>query len=190
MKELKEKILLEGKALDSNILKVDSFVNHQVDSELMEKIGEEFANYFRDKGITKIVTIESSGIAPAIMTANKLKKELVILKKKNSKILNEDVYQTKVISFTKGEEYNLTVSKRYIKPNEKVLIIDDFLANGEACSGAIRLLKQLNAEIVGIGILIEKSFQPGREKLEKEGYEIYSLARIKSLEKGKIEFID
>lgn len=190
MEIFKEKILQDGKALNENVLKVDSFVNHQVDANLMEQIGEEFAKRFGDKQITKVITIESSGIAPALMTAKKLNKELVILKKKTSKILNEDFYQTPVISYTKGEEYNLTLSKNFIKEGDKVLIIDDFLANGEACNGAIRLIKQAKAEVVGIGILIEKSFQPGRQKLEDQGMDVYSLARIKSLQAGKIEFLD
>ena len=189
MEIFKEKIRKEGKALNEHVLKVDGFVNHQVDPELMEQIGEEFANYFKNKNVTKIVTIESSGIAPALMTARKLGKQLVILKKRTSKILNEDVYQTPVISFTKGEEYNLTMSKKFIGEGDKVLIIDDFLANGEACSGAIRLIKEAKAEIAGIGILIEKSFQPGRKRIEEQGFEVYSLARIKSLAEGKIEFL-
>ena len=190
MESFKKKILTEGKALNENVLKVDSFVNHQVDVELMEQIGEEFAKYFGNKDITKIVTIESSGIAPAFMTAKKLGKKLVIFKKKTSKILNSDVYQTEVTSYTQNFTYNLTASKNFIKKGDKVLIIDDFLANGEACSGAVRLLKQANAEIVGVGILIEKSFQPGRKKLEEQGIDVYSLARIKSLKEGKIEFLN
>ena len=155
----------------------------------MEQIGEEFAKYFGDKNVDKVITIESSGIAPAVMTARKLDKKLIILKKRTSKVLNDDTLQTPVMSFTKGEEYNLTMSKKFISKGEKVIIIDDFLANGEACSGAIRLLKEAGAEIVGIGILIEKSFQPGRAKLEEMGMDVYSLARIKSLAEGKIEFV-
>lgn len=189
MEILKEKIRREGKALNEHVLKVDGFINHQVDSKLMEQIGEEFAKYFGNKEIDKVITIESSGIAPAIMTARKLDKKLIILKKRTSKVLNDDTLQTPVMSFTKGEEYNLTMSKRFISEGEKVIIIDDFLANGEACSGAIRLLKEAGADIVGIGILIEKSFQPGRAKLEEMGMDVYSLARIKSLAEGKIEFV-
>lgn len=189
MEIFKERIRKEGKALNEHVLKVDGFVNHQVDPELMEQIGEEFAKHFEEKNITKVVTIESSGIAPALMTARKLGKQLLILKKKTSKVLNEDLYQTPVISFTKGEEYNLTMSKKFIEEGDRVLIIDDFLANGEACSGAIRLLEEAKAEIAGVGILIEKSFQPGRERLEKQGIDVYSLARIKSLAEGKIEFL-
>lgn len=190
MEIFKKKILDEGIALNENVLKVDSFVNHQVDVELMEQIGEEFANHFRDKQITKVVTIETSGIAPAIMTAKRIKKPLVILKKKTSKILNEDFYQTPVISYTQDVTYNLTMSKNFINKNDKVLIIDDFLASGQACTAAIKLINQAGATVVGIGILIEKTFQSGITKLEEQGMDVYSLARVKSLKNGKIEFMD
>lgn len=188
MKLLEDRILRDGKALDNNILKVDSFLNHQVDPKLMKEIGLEFANYFKNKEITKVVTIESSGISPAIMVADILNVPLVILKKQTSKTLNEGIYTTPVTSFTKGITYNLTVSKDYILPNDNVLIIDDFLANGEAASGALRLLEMGMASCAGIGIVIEKSFQPGIEKLKKLGIDVYSLARIKKLEKDKIIF--
>lgn len=187
---LKNRILKDGKALSSEILKVDSFLNHQVDPELMKEIGIEFAEYFKDKNITKVFTIESSGIAPAIMTASKLGVPMVILKKQTSKILNNDFYQTEVKSFTKNNTYNLTLSKKYIGENDNILVIDDFLANGEAGKGAIKLIESAGAKVAGIGIVIEKSFQPGHKYLQDLGYDIYSLARIKSLENGQIEFID
>ena len=119
MEILKEKIRREGKALNEHVLKVDGFINHQVDAELMEQIGEEFAKYFGDKNVDKVITIESSGIAPAVMTARKLDKKLIILKKRTSKVLNDDTLQTPVMSFTKGEEYNLTMSKKFISKGEK-----------------------------------------------------------------------
>ncbi|MGL5417729.1 MAG: xanthine phosphoribosyltransferase [Clostridium sp.] len=189
MKKLQSKILEEGRALSENILKVDSFLNHGVDAKLMEAIGEEFKEYFKDKGITKIFTIESSGIAPTVMTALKMNLPMVTLKKQTSKILNGEVYQTTVHSFTKGLDYELTLSKKYIDKEDKILIIDDFLANGEAALGAIRLVEEAGATVSGIGIVIEKSFQPGRKLLEDKGYDIYSLARIKRLSEGVIEFI-
>ena len=189
MKILEERILQDGKALNEDVLKVDIFLNHQIDVELMEQIGKEFAEHFKNKDITKVITIESSGIAPAMMTAKELNTKLVFMKKKKPNTLSGNTYQTKVMSFTKGEEYTLTVSKEYINSDDKILIIDDFLANGEACSGAIRLIKEAGAEVAGIGIVIEKSFQPGRKKLEEQGYDIYSLARIKSLSTNKIEFV-
>ena len=180
MKELEEKILKEGHALSENILKVDSFINHQVDPVLMQQIGDAFAGHFGNKGITKVVTIESSGIAPALMTALSLNVPMIILKKQPSKVLNDNLLQTVVTSFTKGTSYELTLSHQ---------IIDDFLANGEAASGAIRLLTEAGASIAGIGILIEKSFQPGRDKLIAQGVDVYSLARVSRLAKGVIEFI-
>ena len=190
MKELQERIKKDGNAINEDILKVDSFINHQVDPELMAHIGEEFANHFKDRGITKIATIESSGIAPALMTAQCMGLPLIILKKQPSKVLNDHLFQTEVTSFTKGTSYELTLSSKFISENDHVLIIDDFLANGEAATGAIRLLRKAHATIGGIGILIEKSFQPGREKLNDQGYEVYSLARIKYMAENEIEFIE
>ena len=189
MKLLEEKILAEGKAVNENILKVDSFINHQVDSEFMDALGKDFAEHFKDCGITKVFTIESSGIAPALMTAKYLDVPMIILKKQTSKILNGKVYQTRVTSFTKGTSYELTLYQDYIDPSDKVLLIDDFLANGEAAMGASRLIKESGAELSGIGILIEKSFQKGRKRLEDAGYYVYSQARIGRLDKGVIEFL-
>lgn len=189
MKVLEEKILAEGKAVNDDILKVDSFINHQVDPNLMKQIGEEFSARFKDKGITKVVTIESSGISPALMTALSLGVPMIVLKKQPSKVLNDHLYQTAVTSFTKGTTYELTLSQQFISENDHVLIIDDFLANGEAATGALRLLRLAHATIAGIGILIEKSFQPGRRKLEEQGVFVYSLARISRLDKDLIEFI-
>lgn len=189
MKELEEKIKNDGSILSEDILKVDSFVNHQVDPELMLHIGQDFAEHFKGRGITKVVTIESSGIAPALMTAQQLRIPLVILKKQPSKILNDNLYQTQVTSYTKGTSYELTLSANYIGEKDHVLIIDDFLANGEAATGAIRLLRKAHATIAGVGILIEKSFQPGREKIKSQGFEVYSLARVSKMQKDYIEFI-
>lgn len=189
MKMLEEKILAEGKAMGEDILKVDSFVNHQVDPVLMQQIGTAFADHFKDKGITKVVTIESSGIAPALMTALALNVPMVILKKQPSKVLNDDLYQTVVTSFTKGTSYELTLSQKFISESDHVLIIDDFLANGEAATGAIRLIRLAHATVAGVGILIEKSFQPGRQKLNDQGFKVYSLARVAKLEKDFISFI-
>lgn len=189
MKILEDMILERGIAVNEDILKVDSFVNHQVDPELMKNIGDEFANHFKGQGITKVATIESSGIAPALMTALALNVPMLILKKQPSKILNQDLYQTVVTSYTKGTSYELTLSKNFISENDHVLIIDDFLANGEAATGAIRLIRKAHATIAGVGILIEKSFQPGYEKLTEQGIDVYSLARIAKLGEGMIEFV-
>ena len=172
MKELEEKILKEGHALSENILKVDSFINHQVDPVLMQHIGEAFAEHFKDQGITKVATIESSGIAPALMTAMCMGLPMIILKKQPSKILNDNLFQTEVTSFTKGTSY------------------DDFLANGEAATGAIRLIRKAHATIAGVGVLIEKAFQPGHEKLVSQGFDVYPLARISHMAKDEIEFLE
>ena len=189
MKILEDMILERGIAVNEDILKVDSFVNHQVDPELMKNIGDEFAEHFKGQGITKVATIESSGIAPALMTALALNVPMLILKKQPSKILNQDLYQTVVTSYTKGTSYELTLSKNFISENDHVLIIDDFLANGEAATGAIRLIRKAHATIAGVGILIEKSFQPGYEKLTEQGIDVYSLARNAKLGEGVIEFV-
>lgn len=190
MELLKQRILKDGYALSESVLKVDSFLNHGVDPELMFNIGKEFKEYFKDHGITKIFTIESSGIAPTVMTALQMNLPMVTLKKQSSKILNGDVYQTRVHSFTKDVDYELTLSKKYISKEDNILIIDDFLAYGEAAFGAIRLVEEAGAKVAGIGIVIEKSFQPGRNQLEKMGYDICSLARVKKLDKGLVEFIE
>lgn len=189
MEKLCERILEEGQALSENVLKVDSFLNHGVDSKLMYEIGTYFKEYFQDKGATKIFTIESSGIAPTVMTALQMNLPMVTLKKQTSKILNGEVYQTTVHSFTKNSNYELTLSKKFINKDDNIIIIDDFLANGEAALGAIRLVEEAGAKVCGIGIVIEKSFQPGRAILEEKGYDIYSLARIKKLGKDLIEFV-
>lgn len=189
MESLKERIVNNGSALNETVLKVDSFLNHQVDAKLMYEMGTYFKEYFKNHGITRILTIESSGIAPTVMTALQMNLPMAILKKQQSKILNGEVYQTTVHSFTKVMDYELTLSKNYISSDDKILIIDDFLANGEAALGAARLVEMAGAKVAGIGIVIEKSFQVGRKKLDEKGYDVYSLARVSKLGKGIIEFI-
>ena len=176
MRLLEDKIKKDGLAVNEHILKVDSFINHQIDPLLMQEMGRDIAEHFKDKGITKIATIESSGIAPALMTSAAMGVPLLILKKQPSKILNQDLYQTVVTSFTKETNYELTLSKKYISDKDHVLIVDDFLANGEAATAALRLLRMSHATIAGLAVLIEKSFQPGREKLASQGIEVYALA--------------
>lgn len=190
VKLLKDLILEKGRVINNDVLKVDSFINHQVDSKLMKEIGLDFFNHFKSNKITRVFTIESSGIAPALMTSYELEVPLVILKKQTSSILSDNIYQTKIKSFTKNIIYNLTLSKNYISPNDNILIIDDFLANGEAAKGAINLIEQAGARVCGIGIVIEKSFQLGRKTLDDLGYNVYSLARIKSLKNSNVEFCD
>lgn len=190
MNKLQERILSDGIVKENDILKVDSFINNQVDPELMTYIGNEFAEHFKGKGITKIITIESSGIAPALMTSVALNVPMVILKKHQSKLLNNNLYQTQVTSYTTGNTYELTLAADVISPDDHVLVIDDFLADGEAATGAIRLLRMAHATIAGFGIIIEKSFQPGHQKLRDQGFDVYSLARIKQMSADRITFID
>ncbi len=188
MEALKEKILKEGRVQSEDILKVDSFLNHQIDPAFMDEIGKEFAAHFANQGITKVATLESSGIAPALMTALHLNVPLLILKKQPSKILHSNLYQTQVTSFTNGTSYELTLSQDFIDEKDHVLIIDDFLANGEAATGAMRLIHSANATVAGLGVVIEKTFQNGRQKLADQGLAVYALARIARLEKDTIEF--
>lgn len=190
MQMLKDAILERGKALNQDVLLVDSFLNHQVDVALMEEIGEEFAKYFAGRGITRVVTIESSGIAPASFTALALGLPLVIMKKQTSRILKGDLLQTTVRSFTKGTQYELTVKREFLPAGEKILLIDDFLASGEAAFGVIHLAQQAGAEVAGIGIVIEKAFQSGHQRLEDEGMDVYSLARIASMSADAITFAE
>ena len=201
MKELQERIKKDGIAVNEDILKVDSFINHQVDPVLMQHIGEAFAEHFKDQGITKVATIESSGIAPALMTAMCMGLPMIILKKQPSKILNDNLFQTEVTSFTKGTSYELTLSSKFVSEKDHVLIIDDFLANGcaleglidivnKAATGAIRLIRKAHATIAGVGVLIEKAFQPGHEKLVSQGFDVYPLARISHMAKDEIEFLE
>ncbi|UTE75803.1 xanthine phosphoribosyltransferase [Rossellomorea sp. KS-H15a] len=188
MNVLKNKIKAEGVVLSETVLKVDSFLNHQIDPELMMEIGKEFAYRFKEEGITKILTIESSGIAPGVMAALQMNVPLVFARKKKSLTLTEGVLTSKVYSFTKQEENTISISREYIQKNDRVLLIDDFLANGQAALGLIDLVKQAEAVVAGIGIVIEKSFQNGGKIVRDTGYRVESLAEIESLENGEVQF--
>ena len=190
MELLKQRILAEGRALSEHVLLVDCFLNHQVDVKLMKAIGDEFARLFADAGITRIATIEASGIAPAAMTALAMDLPMVILKKTVSSILKDGIIQTEVFSFTKNAPYQLTLKSQFIEPGDNVLLIDDFLANGEAAFGGIRLLEQAGAKVGGVGAVIAKAFQPGMDKLRKAGYRVEALAAVSRLGDGIIEFED
>ena len=190
MKLLEERIKKDGKALGKTVLKVDSFINHQVDSEFMDALGKDFAEHFKEYGITKVFTIESSGIAPALMTAKYLDVPMVMLKKQTSKILNGKVYQTRVTSFTKGTSYELTLYQDYIDQNDKVLLIDDFLANGCALLGLIDIVKKSGATLEGAGIVIEKGFQHGGQQIRDMGVRLESLAIIDSMTDDSLTFRD
>lgn len=187
---LKEKILSEGIVLSDQVLKVDAFLNHQIDPRLMQFIGHEFAERFRGQGITKIVTIEASGIAPAVMAGLELGIPVIFARKFQSLTLKNDLLISKVFSFTKQTESTIAISAKHLTAADHVLVIDDFLANGHAAKALIDLISQAGASIAGLGIVIEKSFQDGRRLLEEEGYRIESLARVASLADGKVSFID
>lgn len=189
MKFLEDRILKDGRVLSDTVLKVDSFINHQVDPFFMDEAGKEFAKHYQDNKITKVLTVESSGISAALSTAYYLKVPMIILKKQASKIIDGTVYQTRITSFTKGTSYELTLYKEYLNKDDRVILIDDFLANGEVAVGASRLIEMSGAKLEGIGVLIEKSFQRGRQRLIDAGYDVFSLARIKKMSKDKIEFI-
>ncbi|WP_407410816.1 xanthine phosphoribosyltransferase [Acinetobacter sp.] len=189
MHALEQKILAEGIVLSDQVLKVDSFLNHQIDPKLMQQIGQEFARLFKNAGITKIITIEASGIAPAVMAGLELGVPVIFARKYQSLTLKDDLYRSKVFSFTKQIESTIAISNKHISASDKVLVIDDFLANGQAALGLADLIHQAQAEVVGIGIVIEKSFQPGRDILLEKGYRVESLARVKSLRNGNVEFV-
>ncbi|MBR2798056.1 MAG: xanthine phosphoribosyltransferase [Clostridia bacterium] len=188
MELLKQRILKDGRALSDQVLLVDSFLNHQVDVHLMKACGEEFARRFASAGVTRIATIESSGIAPATMTALTMNLPLVILKKSISSILKDGIIQREVFSFTKNAPYLLTLKAHFINPGDRVLLIDDFLANGEAAFGGIALLEQAGATVAGVGAVIAKAFQPGMDKLRAAGYRVEALAPVKAMSEGHIEF--
>lgn len=190
MRELEERILEEGIVIGSNILKVDSFLNQQIDCKLIQQMGKAFAEHFKDKKIDKVLTVESSGIAPALATAIELGVKCVFARKQQSLTTGDNVYHSSVYSFTKQVTNELIVSKNFLQEDENVLMIDDFLANGQAAKGMVALVRQAGANPVGFGIVIEKSFSEGREVIEKEmDLEVYSLARIAKLEEGKITFV-
>ncbi|RIW33173.1 xanthine phosphoribosyltransferase [Bacillus salacetis] len=188
MKMLEKKIIEEGCVLSDEVLKVDSFLNHQVDPVLMKEVGGEFASRFAGKGITKVVTLESSGIAPAVMAALILDVPLIFARKRKSLTLKDGLLTAEVYSFTKEETNTVTISEKYVNEKDTVLIIDDFLANGQAVEGLISIVEQTGALVAGIGIVIEKAFQDGGKLLREKGYRVESLARIKSLKNGRVEF--
>lgn len=190
MELLKEKIEAEGRVLSEAVLKVDSFLNHQIDPVLMQEIGREFAQLFKNEGVTKVLTLESSGIAPSVMTALELKVPVVFARKRKSLTLTDDLITTTVYSFTKQESNEISVSKKYLQKEDRILIIDDFLANGQAALGLVGMVEKAGADIAGIGIVIEKAFQDGGKKLRELGYRVESLAEIKSLSNGKVTFLE
>ncbi|WP_078597010.1 xanthine phosphoribosyltransferase [Evansella clarkii] len=189
MELLKDYIQNKGSVVNDGVLKVDSFLNHAIDPSLMDEIGKTFAKKFKDDGITKILTLESSGIAPSLMASLHLGCGLVFARKRKSLTMLDGLFTAEVYSFTKQQSNEIAVSKDLISSKDKILIIDDFLANGQAAFGLIEIAEQAGAEIAGIGIVIEKAFQPGRKQLEDSSYRVESLARIRSLTDGKVTFL-
>lgn len=190
MELLKEKIKNEGRVLSEQVLKVDSFLNHQIDPMLMVEIGKEFKNRFSTEKVTKILTIESSGIAPGLMAGLELGVPVVFARKRKSLTLVSNLITSSVHSFTKNETNEISVSNQYILPEDRVLIIDDFLANGQAALGLVDIVKKAGAHVAGIGIVIEKSFQEGGQLLREKGYKVESLAMIQSLSNGEVQFLE
>ncbi|EPW80982.1 xanthine phosphoribosyltransferase [Streptococcus agalactiae] len=190
MKLLEERILKDGDVLGENILKVDSFLTHQVDFELMQEIGKVFADKYKEAGITKVVTIEASGIAPAVYAAQALGVPMIFAKKAKNITMTEGILTAEVYSFTKQVTSQVSIVSRFLSNDDTVLIVDDFLANGQAAKGLLEIIGQAGAKVAGIGIVIEKSFQDGRDLLEKTGVPVTSLARIKAFENGRVVFAE
>ena len=181
MELLKERIRRDGKVKGTDVLKVDSFLNHQMDVELFAEIGKEFKRRFADREVNKILTIEASGIGIACVAALFFDCPVIFAKKNKTKNIAGDVYTSKVESFTHGKVYDIIVSKEFLLPSDRVLLIDDFLANGSALQGLINLVRDAGATLVGAGIAVEKAFQPGGDLIRGMGVRVESLARIKSM---------
>lgn len=189
VKLLEDRIRRDGVVLNGDVLKVDGFLNHQMDVALFAEMGREWARLFEGEGITKILTIEASGIGIACVAAEQLGGvPVVFAKKSKSRNVTGEMYHAQVESFTHGQVNDVTVAKKYLLPTDRVLIIDDFLANGAALEGLISLVEQAGATLVGAGIAVEKGFQPGGEKIRARGVRVESLARIKRMSPGELEF--
>ena len=192
MKLLEERIRKDGKIRGTEVLKVDRFLNHQMDIGLINEIGKEFHRLFQDCGVNKILTIEASGIGIACITAQSFNVPVIFAKKNKTKNIDGDVYTSKVESFTHGKVYDIIVSKEFLGPGDRVLLIDDFLANGSALQGLINLVRDAGATLVGAGICVEKAFQPGGDLIRSMGVRVESLARVKSMDEATntIEFCE
>ena len=190
MKYLEDVIRKEGKILPGDILKIDSFLNHQVNVEIMDEMGKEFARLFADTNPDKILTVETSGVAVAQAVSLNMNKQLVVYAKKDAHLnMSNNVYECRERSYTKGMEYSVQVSKEYLHEGENVLIIDDFLANGEAMNALLSICAQAKVNVVGIGIVVAKMYQPGYERIKKMYDRIEILAKVKSMtDEGEIEF--
>lgn len=189
MNFLEERILKDGQVRPGNILKVDSFLNHQLDVDLLDQVGRAFYKRFGDKGITRILTIEASGIAIACMTATYFKVPVLFAKKSKSTNLDGDLYTSSARSYTYQKDYDITLSKKFLTSDDTVLLIDDFMAVGNAMHGLLDICAQAGAQVGGIGIAIEKGFQCGGDNLRKQGYDLYSIAIVDEMEdNGSLRF--
>lgn len=189
MNKLINKIVREGKVIEDKILKVDNFLNHQIDVELFNWMGKEFRQRFKSKDINKVMTLETSGIGIACIVAQYFNNAPVVFAKKHSGTnMDASVYEADVYSFTKNKDYKIRVSKSYLNEKDKVLIVDDFLAMGSASAGLISLCEQAGATVEGVGIAIEKKFQKGRKEILNKGIQLESLAVVEALEDGKVIF--
>ena len=188
MKLLEQRILEDGVMEGEDVLKVDSFLNHQMDVALFAEMGKEWARLFAQDNVTKILTIEASGIGIACVVAQQFGVPVLFAKKNKTKNIAGEVYTAQVESFTHGRVYDIIVSKKFLGPGDRVLLIDDFLANGAALQGLIKLVRDSGAALVGAGIAVEKAFQPGGELIRSMGVRVESLARIKSMSSQGIEF--
>lgn len=191
MEILKQRIIKDGRGAEGGVLKVDSFLNHQMDIPLLNAIGEEFQRRFTGEQVTKILTIEASGIGIAVIAAQHFGNvPVVFAKKTKSRNLDGDLYTAQVQSFTRGTTYEIQVSKKFLGPQDKVLILDDFLAKGQALQGLLKIVEESGAKLVGCGIVIEKGFQEGGKRLREKGIRIESLAIISEITEGKVTFAD
>lgn len=189
MNFMEQRIIKDGQVRPGNILKVDSFLNHQLDCRLLDQVGKTFYNHFKNRKITRILTIEASGIAIACLTARYFDVPVVFAKKSRSMNLDGDLYHTVVHSYTHNVDNTVVLSKKYLHSSDSVLIVDDFLANGKAVNGLLDICDQAGAQVAGIGIAIEKGFQTGGKELRDKGYDLYSLAIIDSMsDDGSIVF--
>lgn len=188
MKILEDRIRRDGTVLPGDVLKVDNFLNHQIDPQLMNELGVEFARRFADAGITKILTVESSGIAPAVMAGLHLNVPVIFARKHKSLTLTDHLYTAKVYSYTKRVNNDISIDRRFLKATDRVLIIDDFLANGQAVQGLLDIAETAQISVAGVGVVIEKRFQKGHQLVVDAGIQLEALASIASFDHNEVQF--
>lgn len=189
MKLLEDRIRKDGQVLPSDVLKINSFLNHQVDPQLMMEVGKEFARLFKDSGVTKVLTCEASGIAPSIMAAYQLNVPMVFARKKKPSTLNDAVYWADVFSYTKKVENKICVEEKFLSKDDTLLILDDFVAHGEAVKGMVNIAEQAGCSVAGIGAVVAKTFQGGSDWIKDHGYRFEALANIDSFKDGQVHFL-